>query len=230
ARGGGRNGGMNSNPTAVHTEFTRNFNGEATLAATRVVGSCQPLPAATTVAAAAAVDSAQLLIRDHVNAINALSAKLAHAATKIEQYQTAIGQHIKAIKLASPDDWENIVKNQCHLGRSRAYELLAVADGTKTSAEVASATTERSKKRRERLSVAQRTQDSADDPEASAAKMRAKFAAIETAAPSKTTKQREPEAAAQRKLQAAWKACTSRAQVEFVRTVPHERLIQVPEV
>jgi hypothetical protein len=51
---------------------------------------------------------------------------------QVEEYQTAIGQHIAAIKKARPDDWEDIVKAECNLGRTRAYELMAIASGTKT--------------------------------------------------------------------------------------------------
>jgi hypothetical protein len=79
--------------------------------------------------------SAQALsanVTQHCRAINALSSKLEHAARKVEEYQTAIGQHIAAIKKARPDDWEDIVKAECNLGRTRAYELMAIASGTKT--------------------------------------------------------------------------------------------------
>jgi hypothetical protein len=78
--------------------------------------------------------SAQALsakVTQHCRAINALSSKLEHAARKVEEYQTAIGQHIAAIKKARPDDWEDIVKAECNLGRTRAYELMAIASGTK---------------------------------------------------------------------------------------------------
>lgn len=71
-------------------------------------------------------------ITQHCRAINALVTKLDHAERKVDEYQRAIGQHIAAIKKARPDDWEDIVKAECKLGRSRAYELLAIADGRKT--------------------------------------------------------------------------------------------------
>src|SRR5262249_50929948 len=84
-------------------------------------------------------------VQHHVQAINALVTKLERAEEKIEQYQRSIGQHIKAVKAARPDDWEDIVKVECDLGRSRAYELMAIADGTKTVAEVRAATNKRAK-------------------------------------------------------------------------------------
>jgi hypothetical protein len=79
--------------------------------------------------------SAQALsanVTQHCRAINALNTKLEHAARKVKEYQTAIGQHIAAIKKARPDHWEDIVRAECNLGRTRAYELMAISGGTKT--------------------------------------------------------------------------------------------------
>src|SRR5260370_15620420 len=64
--------------------------------------------------------------------INGLTDQLKHAKRKAEECQIAIGQHLKAIKAARPDDWEDIVKAECNLGRTRAYELMAISGGTKT--------------------------------------------------------------------------------------------------
>jgi hypothetical protein len=88
-------------------------------------------------------------VAHHVEAIRALADKLAHAEAEVEQYQIAIGQHIRAIKEARPDDWEEIVRTECDLGRSRAYELLAISDGTKTAAQVRSETNARKVKHRQ---------------------------------------------------------------------------------
>jgi len=71
-------------------------------------------------------------VTQHCRAINALNTKLEHAARKVEEYETAIGQHIAAIKKARPDDWKDIVKTECNVGRARAYELMAISGGTKT--------------------------------------------------------------------------------------------------
>src|SRR6516225_472534 len=57
--------------------------------------------------------------------INGLTDQLKHAKRKAEEYQIAIGRHLKAIKAARPDDWGDIVKAECNLGRTRAYELMA---------------------------------------------------------------------------------------------------------
>jgi len=192
---------MNSNPAGLDTRFVRNFNGEvaainpvsASIAATNTVAVAVAVDPVRTVAV---LDGLASLIRDHVKAINALGVKLKHAEAKVEQYQTAIGQHVKAIKLVSPDDWENIVRAECNLGRSRAYELLAIADGTKTVEQVRAAGAKRVREHEERKKISRplangQPADNAGDPEASAAEMRAKFAA--TAASPKTAKRREPE-------------------------------------
>jgi hypothetical protein len=126
-------------------------------------------------------------IRDHVKAINALSAKLERAEAKVEQYQIAIGQHIKAIKLASPDDWKNIVKAECDLGHSRAYELMAIADGTKTVEQVRADNAGRKREERKRQSVTSRTENNAGDPEASAEAMKERPSAPKTAPQSDDT-------------------------------------------
>jgi hypothetical protein len=65
-------------------------------------------------------------------AINALAAKHAKGEDKNEQYLISIGRHIAAIKQEHPKDWESIVKKRCDLGRSRAYELMKIGDGTQT--------------------------------------------------------------------------------------------------
>ena len=105
-------------------------------------------------------------IQDHVRAINALSAKLKRAEEKAGQYKISIGQHIKAIKEVSPDDWENIVMSECNLGRSRAYELMAIADGTKTVEQIRAGTAQRMKQLRSRRPS--RDRQNADTPETSA--------------------------------------------------------------
>jgi hypothetical protein len=64
--------------------------------------------------------------------INALVTKLGHAERKIDEYQRSIGQHIATIKKARPKDWQEIIEARCNLKKSRAYELLAIADGRKT--------------------------------------------------------------------------------------------------
>lgn len=66
----------------------------------------------------------------HVEAINILLPKLKQITGELEE---TIGGHILAIKVAEPNDWEAIVKARCGLSRSRAYQLMRIADGTKSS-------------------------------------------------------------------------------------------------
>jgi hypothetical protein len=87
-------------------------------------------------------------VNNHVEAINALSAKIAKAESKIDQYQRSIGQHIAAIKKARPDDWVTVVKTECNLSRTRAYELMAIADNTKTSEQICASADQRKLKHR----------------------------------------------------------------------------------
>jgi len=76
----------------------------------------------------------------HVGAINVLITKLKAVTTKFKEItaeiEEAIGQHIKAIKIAEANNWEDVVKARCGLSRSRAYELMAIADGTKSVEQV----------------------------------------------------------------------------------------------
>jgi hypothetical protein len=85
--------------------------------------------------------------------ISAFLTKIEHATKKIDQYERSIGKHIATIKKARPDDWEEIVKAECRLGRSRAYELMAIADGTKTAKQVRDQTNARKIKHRAKPSV-----------------------------------------------------------------------------
>jgi hypothetical protein len=66
----------------------------------------------------------------HVEAINILIPRLRQITGELEE---EIGRHILAIKAAEPNDWEGIVRTQCGISRSRAYELMAIADGVKTT-------------------------------------------------------------------------------------------------
>jgi hypothetical protein len=66
-----------------------------------------------------------------VRRVKALIEKGDKAAEKAEQFYKSAGIHIKEIKQQS-EDWETIVREQCNIGRSRAYELMAIADGRTT--------------------------------------------------------------------------------------------------
>jgi hypothetical protein len=100
-------------------------------------------------------------------AINALVAKLEHGRIKNEQYKVAIGQHVRAIK-AEHDDWEQIVRERCNLGRRSAYAYMAIADGKKTADENRRSNAAASKRLRDRKRASRDAQkggaDAADMP------------------------------------------------------------------
>src|SRR6516225_4508346 len=52
---------------------------------------------------------------------------------KTAEIEKEIDRHILAIKTAEPNNWEAIVKARCGISRSRAYELMAIAEGVKTT-------------------------------------------------------------------------------------------------
>jgi len=74
--------------------------------------------------------SADTTVDAHIEAINILLPKLEEITDELEE---AVGGHILAIKRAEPNNWEKIVKVKCGLSRSRAYQLMRIADGTKSS-------------------------------------------------------------------------------------------------
>jgi hypothetical protein len=65
----------------------------------------------------------------HVRAINYLITRLKEVTDEAEKH---VGAHILAIKAAEPNKWEGIVQTRCGISRSRAFELMRIADGTKT--------------------------------------------------------------------------------------------------
>jgi hypothetical protein len=146
-----------------------------------------PAPAETN-AVAKPVD-----VAEHVRRINVLVEKLDNAESKVDQYQRSIGQHIAEIKKARPDDWKTIVETQCKLKKSRAYELLAIADGSKTLGQVRAATAERvrehAKRKKEKNPLANGQGERARahtvsggngaDPEAAAERRKREFAEME---------------------------------------------------
>jgi len=93
----------------------------------------------------------------HIQSINTLVPALKKAKREFvrdrEQLLVMIGGHILAIKAAAPNDWEMIVKAKCGLSRSRAYELMAIADGTKSTEQTRRATNARKIKHRENNQV-----------------------------------------------------------------------------
>jgi hypothetical protein len=105
-------------------------------------------------------------------AVRVCIAKGDKARRKAENFYIAASQHLKALKDAHDArggtwvEWEALVKQRAGIGKSRASELLQIADGTRTASEVAAATTERSKKHRALSPL--RNGENAPDPEVAA--------------------------------------------------------------
>ena len=53
-----------------------------------------------------------------------------------DQRSIALGHDIKALKEQEPKQWLEFVRDYCGLGETCAYELLSIAEGQKTDAEV----------------------------------------------------------------------------------------------
>jgi hypothetical protein len=68
-------------------------------------------------------------IEFHITAINKLVKALPKARAEVAQCKLLIGQSIKAIKDARPNNWIEIVKAECNLRRRSAYNYLAIAEG-----------------------------------------------------------------------------------------------------
>jgi hypothetical protein len=84
-------------------------------------------------------------------AVRAHIAKGDKAKDKAEQHYIAAGLHLKELKAAHDGtwaEWETLVKEKAGIGKSRASELMQIAGGTKTAAEVSAATTKRSQRHR----------------------------------------------------------------------------------
>ena len=95
------------------------------------------------------VDKAQLIKK-----IKVCIEKGDKANDKAEQYYTAAGIHLKTLKKKAPNQaaWEQLIKSRCGLSTSRAYELIQIADGRKTVAELRLGTAARMRKHRSRPS------------------------------------------------------------------------------
>jgi hypothetical protein len=113
-------------------------------------GGIQPSPTNGSTMGAANVDT-------HVAAINILIPKLRQITADLEE---EIGRHILAIKAAEPNNWEAIVRTRCGISRSRAYELMAIAEGAKTAEQTRHATNARQIKYRQKQAAVRYLTDS----------------------------------------------------------------------
>ena len=114
-----------------------------------------------------------------IQTIKAHIAKGDKAKDKAEQHYIAAGQHLKTLKArhgGSWAEWEELLKTKIGIGKSRASELMRIADGRKTVEQVRADTAERTAKTRALQSSPLRSGENADDPKTSADAMRARFA------------------------------------------------------
>jgi hypothetical protein len=99
----------------------------------------------------------------------------AHLA-KGEQHFIAAGQYLKQLKSGlSQAEFLEIVREKIGIGKSRTYELLAIADGTKTVEQVRAGTAKRTADTKARLKLSASSGQNADEPEALAEAKKAKF-------------------------------------------------------
>jgi hypothetical protein len=87
-----------------------------------------------------------------IKRIKAHIAKGDQAKEKADQHYTAAGIHLKELRDGSPSKaaWEKLIKSRCGIGTSRAYELIAIADGRKTAEELRLGTAARVRKHAEK--------------------------------------------------------------------------------
>jgi len=115
-----------------------------------------------------------------IRAIKAHIDKGDKAKEKSEQHYIAAGLHLKALKAEhcrSWDEWEELLKTKIGIGKSRASELMQIADGRKSVEAVRAETNERKEKHRAISPF--RNGDNAGDAEFSSEVMKAQFAAAD---------------------------------------------------
>jgi len=84
-------------------------------------------------------------IRAHIEKGDQAKQTSDRAGKKAEDHYKAAGIHLKALRDGSPSKaaWEKLIKSKCGIGTSRAYDLIAIADGKKTVADVRLGTAKR---------------------------------------------------------------------------------------
>jgi hypothetical protein len=103
-------------------------------------------------------------------AVRAHIAKGDQAKVKAEQHYIAAGQHLAALKAEHTGtwaEWEVLVKEKAGIGKSRASELMQIADGSKTVEGIREATAEKVRQIRARKSSPVRTGENSGNVTAS---------------------------------------------------------------
>jgi hypothetical protein len=78
--------------------------------------------------------------------INICIEKAETAAKKAGQFYTSAAIYIRDLQAKFPKTWQLLLKERCGFGRSRAYEILAIADGRKTAEGIRAETAARVKR------------------------------------------------------------------------------------
>ena len=102
-------------------------------------------------------------------------------AKEKEQHYIAAGLHLKALKAdhcGTWDEWEELLKTKIGIGKSRASELMQIADGRQTAEQISTDSADRKRIERKRKSLRDVTEKT--DPETSSETMKAQFAAADT--------------------------------------------------
>jgi len=119
-------------------------------------------------------------IKDGLRKIDEHDRKIEEHETKRDERELEVGTALKALKAQKPKGikWEQYLE-ECgiEIHRSRADQLIRIADGRTTVEEERADTAERVAKSRDELPI--RSGENAGDPEASADAMKAKFGALE---------------------------------------------------
>jgi hypothetical protein len=119
-------------------------------------------------------------IKDGLRKIDEHEREIEEQASKCAEREIEVGAALKALKAQKPTGikWEQYLK-ECgiEIGRSRADQLIRIAEGRTTVEEERADTAERTAKSRTELPL--RSGENADEPETSAADMKAQFAALD---------------------------------------------------
>jgi hypothetical protein len=94
--------------------------------------------------------TSQLPVPSLCKTIKALVTKGDHATKKAEQFYIAAGKHLAELKERCPDQWLQHAKEKVGIGRSRAYELMAIGTGVRTVEQVRENTRQRVENHRSR--------------------------------------------------------------------------------
>jgi hypothetical protein len=95
--------------------------------------------------------------------INICIEKAETAVKKAEQFYTTAAIHIRDLQAKFPKTWPLLLKEHCGFGRSRAFEILAIADGRTSEEKVRSGNAERQRISREKAKQSESVTVTDDD-------------------------------------------------------------------